>query len=217
MKWKIFIPFVNNQYLLNEAIESLRFKGEENILLIDNSVKNDLGSEYEDIRVYIPEVPLYFNQTMTLMNKMAIKEELDFFIFMHSDASARRDCIDRLFSKTQEALENGGKWSVMFTYYDTLASFCVEAVKDVGNWDNHLLQYFADNDYYRRCRLKGWPTLEAGGDGVKHLGGATWKTEFQRQRANAILYPAFAKLYEEMWGGVADHETYDKPFNKIEL
>ena len=136
---------------------------------------------------------------------------------MHSDASVRRECVERLFTKTEEKIESGEKWSVIFTYYDTFCSMNTKAMKEIGQWNQHLLQYFADNFFYRVCRLKGYPTFEAGGDGVKHFGGATWKSEYERQRANAILYPAFEKLYIEMFGGPADHETYDKLFNKIDL
>jgi len=218
MKYLAFIPYVNREDLLRKAIETLEFKVGKNLVLIDNSDNHDLQKEYyAKYKVITPTVPLYFTQTMNLMQKIAFEKKLKFFIFMHNDAQGTKARVNALFTEVEKAFKEKKKWGIMFTFYDCLCAYNVKAVKDIGPWDVNFTQYFADNDYFRRMRLKGYETLESGNQGMSHIASTTMKNNFNRFLGGNALYGGYRHLYFMKWGGYEGQETYTKPYDKLDL
>jgi len=222
--YKFFIPYVNRPDFLDRAINCVIPTAKNNLVVIDNSDKQDLStSKYANwdgkyhIEVIKPTYPLLFSQTMNLMQKIAIDHDLDFFIFMHNDAVAPQERIDALYAKIEEAFNSISDWAVIFTLYDLLCAYRTSAIEDVGKWDVAFPQYFADNDYFRRVRLKGYKCLESGREGMGHDASSTIRNDPARFWANQKSFDLYKKLYSEKWGGESDHETFEKPYNKLDL
>jgi hypothetical protein len=205
----IFIPFVNRQDLLEKAVGSVPFSAKWMVEIINNS-----GAPVPPCPVSVvrPSVPLTASQTLNYMQMVAKSySKVPFYLFLHNDAEPEPGTVEGLY---EMALNAEGKWSVIFTHYDTLAAFNVEAFDAVGGWDTNLPQYFTDNDMYRRLRLAGYPTLESN-LAVKHVGSQTILSDPLRQMVNNITFPVYAQYYERKWGGSPGNETFMKPWNGI--
>jgi hypothetical protein len=141
-----------------------------------------------------------------------------FWLFMHSDGVAQRRDFERLIARAQEATEQGEKWAVIFTNYDVLACYSTAALTDIGGWDTTFPDYFSDNHNYRKLRLKGYEMLQLENHTVEHgvdgVGSQSINSDPQLRRTNEILFPAYAKLYSEMWGGGPGEEKFSTPWNK---
>ena len=108
----------------------------------------------------------------------------------------------------------GGAGAWHSTHYDTLASFNMTMVREVGPWDTILPNYFADNDYYRRLRLAGYEVIETSLP-VTHVGGGinTINSDPRRRFLNGVAYPLYERYYAAKWGGTPGREMYVQPFN----
>lgn len=223
--YKLFIPYVNRPDFLDRAIKCVIPTVKNNLIVIDNSDKQDLPiAKYEKwdnnlyfIKVIKPTYPLTFSQTMNLMQNIAIKDDLVFFMFMHNDAVAPQERIDALFAKVEEAFDKEPDWGVVFTLYDLLCAYRTSAIEKIGKWDVTFPQYFADNDYFRRVRLKGYKCLESGGDGMGHDASSTIRNDPARWWANEKNFNYYKEMYSKKWGGYPDHETFKKPYDKLDL
>jgi hypothetical protein len=213
----LFIPYVNRPDLLDKAVRSTWHGGVETIV-VDNSD----GEQLADSAVIIdtPPVPLTFAQTQNYMLKRAIGEENartsvwikhPFYLFMHSDAEAVGDTVQRLVAMANAFTVQKHKWGVIFTAYDALAAFSTEAMRSIGGWDPMLTWYLADCDCYRRLRLAGYELIESGLP-VKHTPSQTLNSDPTIKRTVELEVPFRQAYYRAKWGGDNEHETFDVPW-----
>ena len=209
MNYFIGIPYVNRPDLLNIALNSFPQSAwsEKRILVLDNSDE----PEASQIR-YVPAVPLTFSQSMNFFLRHAIREKCDVFLFMHNDASTDSATIEKLLKLADT---KRGHWGVIFTHYDALAAFNMEAMREVGEWDTNLPQYFADNDYYRRVRLAGWETEDTGLP-VEHKASSTINADAERAFLNGVTFPLYEEYYKRKWGGKPGQECFITPFDRCQ-
>lgn len=182
-------------------------------VIVDNSDRG-LDTLAWPVPVKRPPVPLTFSQTMNLLQRLAAERSCDALISMHDDAEAGPGTAERFLAVTEEAVVSRRRWGAALTAYDTLASFSMAMVREVGPWDTTLPQYFADNDYYRRIRLAGYDVIETGLQ-VTHAnsGSSTIKSDSRRMFLNSVTFPLYERYYATKWGGPPGRETYQRPFN----
>ena len=139
-----------------------------------------------------------------------------FLLFVHSDASFDPDGIEGLlqFARRQE-----GRWGVIFTNYDSLCCFNMEAVADVGCWDETFDWYVSDIDYYNRMKWRGWEQRVYPDLPVSHRVSQTLQAMPPSQRDLVRADAAWAERhYEHKWGGsfrqgAGRPERYKIPYN----
>jgi GT2 family glycosyltransferase len=188
--------------------------------VIDNS-NGKLGDRYkgaEHVTVYIPSVPLTFQQTSNLECWLAKQRGAKYYVHMHSDAQFPTERIGELLDIARRA--DGKRWLVIFTLYDILCVYNVAAMEDLGGYDAHLFHlYHGDNDLWRRAKLSGYERIEAGGEGIIHNGGgsATINSDSRWKICNDNQFPLSAEIFRRKWGGNPEHETYTAPFNRPDV
>lgn len=206
----IFIPVVNRLDLLKKAIASIPLDDRWQVEVINNTgacLPDDIYSG--DCN---PDSPLTATQSLNWMQSLAKTAwNAPFYFFMHNDAEAGEGTMEKLFQATVE-LHAREKWGAIFTNYDALAAFNVEAFDAVDGWDENFNNYVTDNDMYRRLRLAGYPTFESG-FAVSHVGSQTIHSDPERMRMNSILFPQDLAYYSRKWGGTPGEEKFDTPFN----
>ncbi len=202
----IFIPYVNRPDLLERAVASVGRINEAQTLVLNNS-----GSELKILYSRTPPVPLTFAQTQNWM--LAIAEELNapFYLFMHNDAEAVGDTVQRLVAMANAFTIQKRKWGVIFTAYDALAAFNTAAFREVGGWDQFLEWYHSDNDMYRRLRLAGYETIDSNLP-VNHTPSRTLNSDPEIALKVSLMYPCRVAYYRSKWGGDAGAEKFDTPF-----
>lgn len=145
-------------------------------------------------------------------------EPRPFWLFMHSDGVAQREDFERIMALAVESTAAGRKWAAIFTHHDVLACYNTAAIADIGGWDTTFPDYFSDNHNYRLLRLKGYEMLQLENHTVEHgvngQGSQTINSDPVLHRTNEILFPAYAQLYREIWGGSPGEETFQTPWNK---
>ncbi len=210
--YRVFVPFVNRPDLLHKAVESLD-DVKDYLTVIDNSV---IDQEYPwenlNSQTFRPKVPYTFSQTMNLILKMTREANAKICVFMHSDAEAGPGTVMALISQARKLMVEGKKWGVLFTNYDALAAFNVDAFEDIGGWDTVLTQYYSDNDSYRRLKLNGWECIDTGLP-VKHEPSQTIKSDPKLNFINGVTFPLYGFYYEQKHGGPPGKEKFDRPFN----
>lgn len=203
----VFIPYVNRHDLLLKAVSSVPRRLTTEPVVINNSGGGvDVRCESID-----PPVPLTFSQTQNLMLAVAQGRRVPFYLFMHNDAEAGPDTIERLYQMAMQECSKG-KWGAIFTSYDALAAFNTEAMSAIGGWDAMLSWYLADCDTYRRLRLAGYPILDSNLP-VTHEPSQTLNSDPYRKLCVDLEVPFRESYYRAKWGGVNGSEKYDKPFN----
>jgi hypothetical protein len=201
----IFIPYVNRPDLLQNAIASVSCS------LTDPVVINNSGADIDvQCQVINPPVPLSFTQSQNLMLKIAKDRSIPFYFWMHCDAEAELDTIEKLYALAAHECSQG-KWGVIFTLYDIVSVCNTEAFDSIGGYDTNFFDYCSDQDAYRRLKLKGYPLLESNLP-VKHLGSQTINSDPARSRIVGIQVPYRNALYRAKWGGDVGHETFDIPW-----
>jgi hypothetical protein len=206
----IFIPCVNRVDLLQKAIASVPLDDRWQVEVINNTGAPVLdGIAAGDCN---PPVPLTASQSLNYMQVIAKEWESPFYFFMHNDAEAEPGTVEGLYQMARAKTENGDKWGVIFTYYDTLAAYNTAAFAEVGPWDQNLPQYFTDNCMYRRMRLAGYELAESHLP-VKHVGSQTIHSDPLRELVNSITFPIYLNYYQAKWGGPPGHEIFTVPFN----
>lgn len=199
----VFIPFVNRRDLLDKAIASVPHNSVIEPVIINNSGKNlDLQTT-----IITPESPITFSQTQNLMLNLAKKSGIPFYFFLHSDAEAEGDTVERLYWMAMDEF-----YGVIFTAYDSLAAFNTAAFDAIGGWDEKLHWYRSDCDVYRRLRLAGYPTIESNLP-VKHTPSQTLNSDPEIQRRVVAESEQQREYYIRKWGGEGGKEIFDKPFN----
>lgn len=201
----VFIPYVNRIDLLMRAIDSVPPSVSVQPYVINNSGKSFPLS----CHLYHPVVPLTFSQSQNAMLEIAKAHPVPFYLFMHSDAEAGEGTVEKLVEMAQNQT---GKWGAIFTAYDALAAFNVEAMNAIGGWDTMLSWYCGDNDCYRRLRLAGYPTLESNLP-VKHTPSQTLNSDPNVARRVNLEIPFRESYYRAKWGGNPGQEIFTKPWN----
>jgi hypothetical protein len=216
MRYLLGIPVVRRTDLLIRALDSVRALW-PHTLIIDNS-ESGLVPQAWPVRIVRPPVSLTFAQTMNLLSRLAIEQECDALLFMHDDAEAVADAAERLVAMVDEAWRAERRWGVAFTRYDCLAALNARMIREVGDWDTVLPQYFCDCDYYRRAQLAGFELVETGLP-VVHVdqGSNTLRGDPRREFLNQITFPLYAAYYVSKWGGRPGREKFVLPFNGAAL
>ena len=210
---------VNRFDLLDEAVAST---APYKLTVIDNSNGN-LGNRYKDtehVTVYVPVIPLNFQQTSNLECKLAKLRGAKYYVHMHHDAKFPSERIGDLLEIARKADVDGRKWLVIFTLYDILCAYNVAAMEDLGGYDSHLFHlYHGDNDLWRRAKLVGYERIEGGGEGVVHLGGGstTMNSDLRWRICNDNQFPLSAEIYRRKWGGGPDQEVFTSPFGRPDV
>jgi hypothetical protein len=159
-----------------------------------------------------PSVPLTFSQSQNWMLSLAWDRwDAPFYLFMHSDAEAGEGTVEKL---VEMARNQTGQWGAIFTAYDALAAFNVEAMTAIRGWDTMLSWYCGDNDCYRRLRLAGYPTLESNLP-VKHTPSQTLNSDPEVARRVNLEIPFRESYYRAKWGGNPGQEIFTNPFDSV--
>jgi hypothetical protein len=136
--------------------------------------------------------------------------QVPFYFFMHSDAEAGPDTIEKLYHLAIHECSQR-QWGAIFTNYDALAAFNTQAMEAIGGWDEEFEWYAGDADCYRRLRLAGFPTIESGLP-VKHEASQTLNSDPEIKRRVDAMFGQRVKRYVEKWGGDIGAETFDVPW-----
>jgi GT2 family glycosyltransferase len=91
--------------------------------------------------------------------------------------------------------------------------FNVDAMHDIGPWDETFRWYFADNDYYRRMRLRGWRSEEFGGSRVNHALSQTLRSDGRIAAEVSLSWDWHRQHYAHKWGGHSPNERFTKPYD----
>jgi hypothetical protein len=198
MRYLLGMPFVNRRDLLERAVASVPAM-HHRLIVIDNSAFRELRGRrpLANELVYEPPVPLSFVQSMNLLQQMAHEAQCDVVCFMHNDAEAEPGMDRRFLERVSEAWRADPAFGVLFTHYDTLAALSMTVVRKIGPWDSLFTSYFADTEYYGRLRRHGFKELQTD-VAVIHHGSMTIKSDPRLGQANAILFPAYARIFHEL-------------------
>lgn len=203
----VFIPYVNRPDLLERAIRSVPRRMTTEPIVINNSNEKLVVS----CPTVYPPVPLTFAQTQNFMLKIAKERKVPFYLFMHSDAEAVPDTVEKLYEMALHECATR-KWGTIFTNYDALAAFNTAAMDAIGGWDHMLSWYASDCDVYHRLRLAGYPTLESHLP-VTHEPSQTLKSDPVIRRQVDLEAPFRESYYRAKWGGNPGHEIFDVPWD----
>lgn len=205
----VFIPYVNRPDLLGNSIASIPRRLITRTFVINNSGKD--MSRIVGADALTPPVPLTFAQTQNYMLYLARGWDVPFYLFMHSDAEAGPETIEKLYKMAMHECSQR-QWGAIFTAYDALAAFNTAAFQAIGGWDTALEWYASDADAYRRLRLAGYPTLESNLP-VTHEPSQTLNSDPMIRLRVDVMFEARRKWYVEKWGGDIGAETFEKPFD----
>lgn len=198
--------------MLDRAILSLPHNVRSRVLVLDNSQipTQPFNCKIGNVNHAHPPVPLSASQSINYILSSALSYDCEVAFFMHNDAACGPGDFETLLDFVS-ILNATRPWGAVFTNYDALVCFNMEAIKRVGPWDQNLPGYFSDNDYYRRLRLAGFPTVDTGIK-IIHNASETIKSDPERQRINAATFPLYARYYAAKWGGEAGKEKFEKPW-----
>jgi hypothetical protein len=216
LSFTLGIPYVNRSDLLRKAVDSVPelWPG---AFILDNSVNGDVKACEPDWPVpvhHYPGISLTFSQSLNYIFHEARRRGSKVCLMMHNDAEVQPGTVEALLNLASTASSEGRRWGVIFTHYDTLAAFNMNAVCETGSWDTALPQYYADNDYYRRLKLAGWEWIVTK-LAVKHHNehSSTIKSDPWRNLVNTVTFPLYGQYYAAKWGGLPGEERFNKPFN----
>ena len=181
--------------------------------VLDNSPTGlDPGVLPPGIGLFRPDSPLSFTQSMNFACFEADQRDVRWLIFMHNDASADVTLIDDLLSLGEQNLGDS-RVGVFFTAYDAVAAFNMDAVRDVGAWDETWRWYASDIDYYHRLRTRGWQVCDSPfGHRVSHEISATLGAGADAAALKDDYSYEF-NHYAHKWGGGFGQERFTIPYN----
>ena len=152
------------------------------------------------------------------MRDYALKNDYDYYCFMHNDGEIGDDTAFRLLEKADELISKNVKWSVIFTHYDVFCAYSSRCVKEIGEWGDlswpkaQQTGYYLDNDYYRRMELSLYRTIQLENTNVLHNEASnTIKNKdelalWESQRKDVENH------YIQKWGGLGGKEIFTIPF-----
>jgi GT2 family glycosyltransferase len=96
-----------------------------------------------------------------------------------------------------------------------LGDYVFDKVGDFDEFISPNYAYFEDNDYAYRMKLLGIGRKYIDGVNIKHNGSSTLKAFTPKQRGeHNKRFELARENYVKKWGGMPEHETYLKPFNR---
>lgn len=211
MKYRLHIPFVNREDLLRDAVESVRDIG--NIHVWADGVESpDIANVTHHA---LPEMP--FTAVMNCLVRDSWNDDVMFF--MHNDGFAPPTSAARLLKFVEDRFEKKEKFGVIFTTYDVLCCFNMEAVRAAGYWDTMFFHYVSDCDYYYRLKMAGFPSIAVPGFEIRHRNDAsnTNKADpIYNHRVQWRSRNGFDNQYYCLkWGGLPGHEKFSRAFQDI--
>lgn len=216
MNYLVGIPFVNRTDLLLQALNSIQHFW-PNTVVIDNSENHALSTEQQvnsKVRVFEPPIPLTFTQSMKLLERLGRNQGCEVVMYMHVDAEAHPGTPEAFLQHVQNLQQEGRRWGVAFTYYDTLAAYNLNAMQAVGSWDTVFANYYTDVDFYRRLRLAGYEQVETHLPVTHHGGSSTYKSDPALAFQVSVTLQLYDQYYRQKWGGPPGEEQYNTPFNR---
>lgn len=218
MRYKLHMPFGSRPDLAVEAANSLADIG--HIHMWANGIE---CPRVDSSIVTYHEIGLC--SIPSLMN-VCLKESWDDDVafFAHNDMVAKPGVAKQFLEYVTATVESKRKFGVVFSHYDVLCAFNMQAVHDVGYWDVAYFQYVADVDYYCTLNKAGWPIIDFPDghifrDGITHYGSTSRKADhihnlrvqfFDRLRAGH-------EYYKVKWGGLPGNEKFSRPFEHATL
>jgi len=179
--FQVYTMYVNRKDLLQNAITHLgRFQ--DQLVVLDNSLGQDLQLNGFSGEIISPIVPLFCAQSYNLILKLAQTRRQGVFFIMHSDAAASETVVEQALAMADAFTKANVRWGVLFTNYDVLCLHNTSVLKDF-EWDQYLPLYYTDVDFYRRLRLAGVALFETNLP-VGHAGGGS---QSERQRCCACF------------------------------
>lgn len=230
VKYRLHIPYASRTDLLQQAVESVRAIGNIH-LWADGCAPVD----YAGVEMHVLP-PLGPVSVINLMLQNSLDAGDDVAFLMHNDAYCLPGGAEMMLRRAYEQHAKGGKWGALFSLYDVFMCVNLAAIRDIGWWDVRFFQYKADNDYYRRMRLKGWEIIGYNTDDVPlktkreypqspvvgalihegykviHHGSATIKSDDLFRRKTRCFETAIADYYRLKWGGDVGHERFTTEF-----
>jgi hypothetical protein len=208
-----YIPYVNNPALLTRAVRSFRPLW-SSLIVIDQSsegIEADWINQVAGIYRIAPGT-ISFSQMMNWARQEAIDRGAQLLVLTHSDAELRDEAAaSTVIEFSRSNFSN--KFGVTFANYDSLAVFNVEALLDVGPWDESFRWYYADNDYYHRMQLCGWRQTQIASDCVGHMPSETLCSDPNLSIAVARDNDWTGRHYQHKWGGPPGQERFGIPYN----
>lgn len=199
------IPCVVNVSLLEKAVCSI-LNDEANIAVFDTS-GHDLNltdaSWLDRVSLFKTAARPTFTQAMNLIQRECRRLRVRWLVVMHSDAACSDfDVLHDLLTRA-ENLNATQRVGVLSTGSDAFCAFNMDAVEDVGPWDETFEWHPADKDYYHRLRLRGW-TVD--GDTslqtrVQHLGEMSIKSDDLLAQRTAERFSHQRMHLEHKWRG----------------
>lgn len=202
--------------LLRLALDSVKPLWKDTVIL-DNSLEGRVSRMHWNVPVVRPSVPLSCAQAMNFLQVMALATNHEVFGYQHEDAQAAEGTADALLEAIPHRL-NKEKWCAVFTCYDILSVYNVNAVMDIGPWDQGFPNpnYHVDIDWFYRARLLGYQTLDTQLQ-VTHLeGGSVTRKMPERRRAHEATIGYNGSYYQQKWGGPPHAEVFKSPWNQLE-
>jgi predicted O-methyltransferase YrrM len=209
------IPYTNRLDLLERAVAGIE-RWWNRTFIIDNSFGRDLDRHPLRNKVkgiITPLARLTCSQSFNTAQEIARANNSDVLFMLHGDADPRTGACERLEKYVQKLFAEKRQWGGVFTHYDVLAAFSIDAVDVIGEWDTAIEQYPVDFDYYHRLRTGGYPLLEAGGDDVGHYLSSTLKRDVFYEWRNKFVVPMNHDYNEQKWAGKAAFPFNGQPWD----
>lgn len=212
MKFKHFIPHVNNKELTKLAFNSVKDILEDKIVIIDNSENLEIYNDRENwlpATILMPSQPLTTAQTMNWIRQISIDEGLDVFGFQHNDAEPPIESVNKTYEEAKSRIDNQIKFGLIMGNHDFLCIFSVKATIDVGKWDwLYFPFYYLDNDYYERMLQKDYDIIYLNLECKHHSKGQnTVNSDNRRRIYKDLTDPICETLLNEK------RKLYTKPIN----
>jgi len=217
MNLSAFIPVVNRPDMLKRVLSQIPELWDY-LTVIDNSAEG-IGVDAR-VRFHRLLVPMTFTQSMNFEFESALHKGSDFLIHAHSDADIPKGAVERLINFTEEVIQSGRKWSVIYSHYDIFCAYNPECYRAIGGFDTNIRAYKSDQDWYRRCDLAGWERINSGiecGHGVNGQGSQTINSDPKEKFIMTYLQQIDTLYYSAKWGGDAGKEIYTTAFNRKDL
>lgn len=212
-----YVMYVNRPELLKRAVEAFPATWPE-LTVIDNSgygVDTDLP---DSVTIYHPPVPLTYSQSVNWMMQDAIRRHARIVLHFHSDATTTNPAaVSELLTYARSALNLGKRHASWWTFYDILWAINPAAFFDIGGADTMFRDYFFDQDWKRRCKLRGWETIDTHIQGMSHEGSATINSDDRLKFINGVTFKWYSAMYHEKWGGPPGGEVFLTPFDRPDL
>ena len=215
-KHMLFIPCAACPDEMMRAVNSISQPWIE-IVVIDSSAKG-LDLENRDlpphVDVFRTSMEMSFTQLQNWAQAEARRRGAKWLMFMHADCHCADKQVVPEVLLHAERLSRTTKLGVLFTAYDALCAFNMEAVEDVGAWDETFDWYWSDCDYYHRMRLREWH-IEDWPEAfrVHHEPSSSIQND-EGLAERARRCSQFARdHYVHKWGGEVGHEVHAIPYN----